>query len=73
MIRCDLFDSVKPYRKTPSLSDLDFFCKGVEWIYILFFHCTEPLGNALQVSKYLGEYEAEMEIYSGQVYRNELL
>lgn len=52
-----------------SLADL--FCKGVIWICILFFNCTKALKYLVQISKYLGDCEAKIEIYSGQVYRNE--
>lgn len=50
---------------------VDFFCKGAMWICILFFTCTEALKYLVQISKYLGDCKAEIEIYFGQVYRNE--
>lgn len=52
-------------------AELGIFCRGVEWICILFFSCTESLGNPLQMGKYLDHCDAETKIYSGQVYKNE--
>jgi len=67
-----MLNSIGSYAGTLSMFRACFFFAKVQSESVFyFFSCTEPLESPVQVGKCLGDCEAEIEIYSGQVYRNE--